>query len=149
MLFGHVENFVDRVDHLARLRELRDRLRTRAAADGVNGSHMRVGPGERLGVGTVAALAPDDFNVTVCDEGVTPIDFESDAEFIGITGGKFSPKKIWLVSDMQWDDDVTVEGAMEDMEAFFRTGLEVANDDAWPNWKEGTEFKAKRDAQRP
>jgi hypothetical protein len=34
-------------------------------------------------------------------------------EFIGITGGKFSPKKIWLVSDMQWDDDVIVEGVME------------------------------------
>jgi Zn-dependent M28 family amino/carboxypeptidase len=46
--------------------------------------------------------------------------------------------------DLSWN----VEGAMEDMEAFFRTGLEVANDDAWPNWKEGTEFKAKRDAQR-
>jgi hypothetical protein len=34
-------------------------------------------------------------------------------EFVGITGGKFSPKKIWLVSDLQWDDDVIVEGAME------------------------------------
>ena len=35
-------------------------------------------------------------------------------EFVEIRGGKFSPKKIWLVSDMQWDDDVIVEGAMED-----------------------------------
>ena len=33
--------------------------------------------------------------------------------------------------DLSWN----VEGAMEDMEAFFRTGLEVANDDAWPNWR--------------
>jgi len=47
--------------------------------------------------------------------------------------------------DLSWN----VDGAMEDMEAFFRTGLEIANDDAWPNWKEGTEFRAKRDAQRP
>ena len=47
--------------------------------------------------------------------------------------------------DLSWN----VEGAMEDMEAFFRTGLDVANGDDWPNWKEGTEFKAKRDAQRP
>ena len=47
--------------------------------------------------------------------------------------------------DLSWN----VDGAMEDMEAFFRTGLDVANGDDWPNWKEGTEFKAKRDAQRP
>lgn len=47
--------------------------------------------------------------------------------------------------DLSWN----VDGAMEDIETYFRTGLEVANSDAWPNWKEGTEFRAKRDAQRP
>jgi Zn-dependent M28 family amino/carboxypeptidase len=46
--------------------------------------------------------------------------------------------------DLSWN----VDGAMEDMEVFFRTGLEIANSDDWPNWKEGTEFRAKRDAQR-
>jgi Zn-dependent M28 family amino/carboxypeptidase len=46
--------------------------------------------------------------------------------------------------DLSWD----VSGALEDMEVFFRTGLEVANSDDWPNWKEGTEFKQKRDEQR-
>ena len=53
-------------------------------------------------------------------------------EFLGITGGKFSPKKIWLVSDLQWDDDVIVEGAMENfrfggigaMEAFEATAYQ-------------------------
>jgi Zn-dependent M28 family amino/carboxypeptidase len=40
-----------------------------------------------------------------------------------------------------------VSGAMEDMEMYFRTGLEIANSEAWPNWKEGTEFKTTRDAQ--
>jgi len=30
--------------------------------------------------------------------------------------GKFDPKKLWKVSDMQWDDDVTVEGALEKFE---------------------------------
>lgn len=45
--------------------------------------------------------------------------------------------------DLSWN----VDGAMEDMEVFFRTGLDIANSDAWPNWKEGTEFRAKRDAQ--
>lgn len=43
--------------------------------------------------------------------------------------------------DLSWN----VDGAMEDMEVFFKTGLDVANSDDWPNWKEGTEFRAKRD----
>jgi len=46
--------------------------------------------------------------------------------------------------DLSWD----VSGAMEDMEMYFKTGLDIANSDDWPNWKEGTEFKAARDAQR-
>jgi len=45
--------------------------------------------------------------------------------------------------DLSWD----VSGAMEDMQMYFKTGLDVANSDEWPNWKEGTEFKARRDAQ--
>ncbi|MEE4173185.1 MAG: M28 family metallopeptidase [Xanthomonadales bacterium] len=51
------------------------------------------------------------------------------------------------VSD-EYDLSWVVTGALEDMETFFRTGLDVANSDAWPNWKEGTEFRGKRDAQR-
>lgn len=35
---------------------------------------------------TLAALAPDDFDVTLCDQHNTPVDFETDADFIGITG---------------------------------------------------------------
>jgi len=46
--------------------------------------------------------------------------------------------------NLSWD----VNGALEDMEVFFRTGLEVANGDDWPNWKDGTGFKQKRDEQR-
>ncbi len=45
--------------------------------------------------------------------------------------------------DLSWD----VSGAMADMKTFFRTGLSVANSEDWPNWEEGTEFKATRDAQ--
>lgn len=51
------------------------------------------------------------------------------------------------VSD-EYDLSWVVSGALADMETFFRTGLEVANSDEWPNWKEGTEFRGKRDAQR-
>jgi Zn-dependent M28 family amino/carboxypeptidase len=46
--------------------------------------------------------------------------------------------------DLSWN----VSGALEDIEMYFRTGLEIANSDDWPNWKEGTEFRAARDAQR-
>lgn len=45
--------------------------------------------------------------------------------------------------DLSWD----VSGALEDMKMYFKTGLDVANSTDWPNWKEGSEFKAARDAQ--
>jgi Zn-dependent M28 family amino/carboxypeptidase len=45
--------------------------------------------------------------------------------------------------DLSWD----VSGALEDMEMYFKTGLDIANSDDWPNWKEGTEFRSARDAQ--
>ena len=46
--------------------------------------------------------------------------------------------------DLSWD----VSGALEDLRMYFKTGLDIANSEQWPNWKEGTEFKARRDAQR-
>jgi radical SAM superfamily enzyme YgiQ (UPF0313 family) len=39
-----------------------------------------------LAIATVAALAPSDFVVRLCDENISPIDFGVDADFIGITG---------------------------------------------------------------
>ncbi|HKX55101.1 MAG TPA: M28 family metallopeptidase [Xanthomonadales bacterium] len=50
------------------------------------------------------------------------------------------------VSD-EYDLSWVVTGAMEDLKLFYKTGLDVANSSDWPNWKEGAEFKAKRDAQ--
>lgn len=41
-----------------------------------------------------------------------------------------------------WD----FEGAATDTRLFFELGREVANTSKWPEWKPGTEFKAKRDA---
>lgn len=43
-------------------------------------------------------------------------------------------------------DDWNLEGAVEDLKLFFRVGYTVANTEAYPAWKPGTEFKAKRDA---
>lgn len=34
-------------------------------------------------------------------------------DWLGLIGGKFDAGKRWTVSDFQWDDDVTVEGAMQ------------------------------------
>ena len=41
-----------------------------------------------------------------------------------------------------WD----VSGAVEDLRLMFQVGLAVANAAAMPTWREGTEFKVKRDA---
>ena len=42
---------------------------------------------------TVAALAPTDFDITISDEGVCPVDLNLSADYIGITGriSRFSP----------------------------------------------------------
>jgi hypothetical protein len=39
-----------------------------------------------LAIATVAAMAPDDFSIELCDEHATPVNFDSTADFIGITG---------------------------------------------------------------
>ena len=44
--------------------------------------------------------------------------------------------------DPTWD----LSGAELDVKLYFAVGLEVANGDDWPNWNEGTEFRAIRDA---
>jgi hypothetical protein len=37
---------------------------------------------------------------------------------------------------------------MEDMALYFMIGRELADGDAWPNWRPGNEFRAARDRQR-
>lgn len=49
------------------------------------------------------------------------------------------------VSD-QVKSDWDLSGAAEDLKLLYLVGLRVANATAWPEWKPGTEFKAKRDA---
>jgi Zn-dependent M28 family amino/carboxypeptidase len=40
----------------------------------------------------------------------------------------------------------TFEGAAQDTAFLVEVGLRIANGDTWPQWREGNEFKAKRDA---
>ena len=44
--------------------------------------------------------------------------------------------------DPNWD----LSGAVQDIDLLFEVGYQVANDDKFPEWKPGSEFKAKRDA---
>ncbi|MCP4899362.1 MAG: hypothetical protein GY906_20550 [bacterium] len=60
-------------------------------------------------------------NNTSFDGGFQAKDFNLDQVYVdwratnwlGLIGGKFDAGKRWSVSDFQWDDDVTVEGAMQ------------------------------------
>ena len=47
--------------------------------------------------------------------------------------------------DLSWD----VTGAIEDVQLYFMVGADLAFEDDWPNWYEGNEFRAARDASRP
>ena len=46
----------------------------------------------------------------------------------------------------EYDESWDLAGAMEDLELYFKIGYRLAMEATFPNWKEGSEFKAKRDA---
>jgi Zn-dependent M28 family amino/carboxypeptidase len=46
--------------------------------------------------------------------------------------------------DPAWD----VGGTLQDLELYYDVGLAVANESGWPNWREGSEFRAIRDKSR-
>ncbi len=48
---------------------------------------------------TLAALAPDDFEFTLCDESSTPVDFNCTADYIGITGKSGQVKRMIELAD--------------------------------------------------
>ena len=49
----------------------------------------------------------------------------------------------------EYSPDQDWSGGVEDLALYFDIGLRIANSDEWPNWVEGNEFRAVRDAQRP
>jgi Zn-dependent M28 family amino/carboxypeptidase len=57
----------------------------------------------------------------------------------------WSASKYHQVTD-EYSPDWDLSGAMQDITVWFRIGLELAYSDAFPEWNEGTEFKAARDA---
>ncbi len=46
----------------------------------------------------------------------------------------------------EYDDSWDLTGAAEDMQLYFKIGYRLAMESTFPSWKEGSEFKAKRDA---
>jgi Zn-dependent M28 family amino/carboxypeptidase len=59
----------------------------------------------------------------------------------------YTANRYHRVSD-EYSEDWDVTGAIEDLQLYFKAGFDIANDNSWPNWNEGNEFKANRDAQR-
>jgi len=49
----------------------------------------------------------------------------------------------------EFDPEWTFEGVAEDMELLYVVGRSIADSEDWPNWRDGNEFKAIRDADRP
>ncbi|MEY4814457.1 MAG: hypothetical protein RLZZ162_1530 [Verrucomicrobiota bacterium] len=85
-------------------------------------------------------------------QGIPAFYTHSGKDIIGPTAGygkkrsdDYTSEDYHKVSDeikLWWD----FEGAATDARLFFELGREVANTSKWPEWKPGTEFKAKREA---
>jgi Zn-dependent M28 family amino/carboxypeptidase len=84
--------------------------------------------------------------------GVPALYLEPGVEFVGKPAGygmqkrdEYTNKDYHAVSDdvkPDWD----FAGGVQDVQTLFKTGVTVANADGIPQWKPGTEFKAKRDS---
>ncbi|MBG0812131.1 radical SAM protein [Methylosinus sp. H3A] len=70
------------------------------------GAEILLATGRRPGVmmadlssTTVAALAPRDFSIEISDEGVAPVDFDHDADWIAITGKVSQRRRMIAIAD--------------------------------------------------
>jgi Zn-dependent M28 family amino/carboxypeptidase len=85
-------------------------------------------------------------------QGVPALDPETGTEYIGKPEGYGLKKRSYYTEhdyhkpsdEVKPDWDLT--GAAEDLRALFEIGYRVADTDRYPEWKPGTEFRAKRDA---
>lgn len=84
-------------------------------------------------------------------EGVPALYTDSGEEFIGKPSGygrqkreEYTNNDYHKVSD-EIKPDWDLSGAVEDTQLLFEVGYRVSQNDTWPEWKVGTEFKAKRE----
>jgi Zn-dependent M28 family amino/carboxypeptidase len=87
-------------------------------------------------------------------QGVPALDTDAGTDFIGKAPDygmkkreEYTSKDYHGVSD-EIKPDWDLSGAVEDARLLYEVGRRVSQDDKWPEWKPGTEFKAKRDAMR-
>jgi Zn-dependent M28 family amino/carboxypeptidase len=85
-------------------------------------------------------------------QGVPALDADSGIDFIGKPAGYGQKKRDeYTANDYHKPSDEVkpdwdLSGAVEDLQLFFQVGYRVAQSEQIPEWKPGTEFKAKRDA---
>jgi Zn-dependent M28 family amino/carboxypeptidase len=87
-------------------------------------------------------------------EGVPALYTDAGTQFIGKPEGygqqkrdEYTANDYHKVTD-EVKPDWDLSGAADDLRLLFRVGVLAATADVWPEWKPGTEFKAKRDAMR-
>ena len=85
-------------------------------------------------------------------QGVPALDTEAGVDYLGKPDGYGKQKRDYYdehdyhkPSD-EVKPDWDLAGAVEDLRVLFEVGYRVAETDKYPEWKPGTEFKAKRDA---
>lgn len=85
-------------------------------------------------------------------QGVPALDTDSGVNYIGKPAGygmqkrnEYTEHDYHQVSD-EVKPDWDLSGAVEDLRVLWEVGYRVAQNDKFPEWKPGTEFKAKRDA---
>jgi Zn-dependent M28 family amino/carboxypeptidase len=49
----------------------------------------------------------------------------------------------------EYDPNWNLDGAVDDLQLLFAFGFRLADSNAWPNWREGSEFRSIRDEMRP
>ena len=85
-------------------------------------------------------------------QGVPALDPDGGDDYINKPAGygqqkrdEYTKKDYHDVTD-EVKPDWDLAGAVDDLQLLFLVGYNVANGDKWPEWKPGTEFKAKREA---
>ncbi|MBI4420525.1 MAG: M28 family peptidase [Gemmatimonadetes bacterium] len=58
---------------------------------------------------------------------------------------RWTAEKYHKPSD-QYEPTWDLSGAVLDLQLLYEVGLRLANEESWPNWRSGSEFRAKRDA---
>ncbi len=85
-------------------------------------------------------------------EGVPALDPESGVDYVGKPAGwGLQKRNEYTTNDYHKPSDTVkpdwnMSGAVEDLQLLWVVGTRVADGDRYPEWKPGTEFKAKRDA---